>query len=218
MKTIDVFIVDDHALVIGGVRNLLNSVPHIHITGEFLNGKALLETLEHTRPDILLLDVLLPDINGKDLALILTKQYPDVKIIALTSLDAPTHVKSMMRNGCQGYLLKNADPETLLQAIDIVYEGGQYIEPGLEKQMLNSFLNFKSSQKKEQANLQNTKLTQREKEILQLLVKENSNQDIADQLCVSIRTVEYHRLSLQKKLDTKTPMGLLKAAIEMGLV
>ncbi len=218
MKKIDIFVVDDHSLVIAGIRNLLSNAEHIRIVGEFSNGRSLLDALRYIQPDILLLDILLPDKNGKDIALVLAKQYPAVKIIALTSLDAPVHVKSMMRNGCRGYLLKNAGQETLIQAIETVHGGGQYIEPSLEKQMLDNFLNFKNNQKKESAGFQNTKLTKREKEILQLLVKENSNQDIAEQLYVSVRTVEFHRQNLQQKLDVKTPMGLMKAAIEMGLV
>jgi len=218
MKTIRIFVTDDHSLVIAGIQNLLDQVEHIRITGTYSSGKALLQGLEAGQPDILLLDILLPDINGKELALLIKKQYPDVKIIALTSLDAPLHVKAMMRNGCSGYLLKNTDRETLKTAIETVFQGGQFIEPGLEKQMLNSFLNFRNRQKKDPHNPQHTKLTKREKEILALIVKENSNQEIADKLYVSVRTVEFHRQNLQQKLDVKTPMGLLKAAIEIGLI
>jgi DNA-binding NarL/FixJ family response regulator len=219
MKQINLFIVDDHSLVIAGIHNLLKPYEEeFRITGEFLTGRALLEGLKEATPDVLLLDVILPDINGKELALIVKKQYPALKIIALTSLDAPVHVKSMMRNGCDGYLLKNTSQEILCHAIRTVHQGGQYIEQNLEKQMLHSFLNFKNNQKQEIRNAQNTKLTKREKEILSLIVKENSNQDIADMLCVSVRTIEFHRQNLQLKLDIKTPMGLLKAAIEMGLI
>ncbi len=217
MKKIRVYIVDDHSLVIAGVCNLLQNTPHIEIAGEFATGRELLEALNTERPDIILLDILLPDINGKELTLMIKKEYPEVKVIALSSLDAPTHVKAMIRNGCEGYLLKNARKEIMVEAIETVYSGGQYIESNLEKKMLNSFLNFRNRQEKEVVNLHNVKLTKREKEILSMIVKENSNQDIADRLFISVRTVEFHRKNLQQKLDVRSSLGLLKIAIDMGL-
>lgn len=216
-KKINVCIVDDHSLVIAGLHNLLRNSEEVMISGEYLTGKELLEGLEQQVPDVILMDILLPDINGKELALIVRQQYPEAKIIALSSLDAPTHVKAMMRNGCQGYLLKNTRKEVLIEAIKKVYEGEQFIEPGLEKKMLNSFLNFQSRQNKEVKNLHNIKLTKREREILAMIVKENTNQDIAGRLYISVRTVEFHKKNLLQKLDVKSTLGLLKAALDMGI-
>lgn len=218
MRKINIAVVDDHSLVLAGLNNLLKDAEHIVIAGEYANGADLLKGLHQSVPDILLLDILLPDINGKDLALLLKKDYPKLKIIALSSLDAPVHVKTMMRNGCDGYLLKNADQLVLIDAIEKVFQGEKYIEKSIEQQMLNSFLNFKTKQKKERSKDQKVKLTKREKEILQLLIKENSNNEIAEQLFLSVRTVEFHRQNLQQKLEIKTSLGLLKAAIEMGLI
>lgn len=216
-KKISVCIVDDHSLVIAGLQNLLRNSDEVVISGEYLTGKDLMDGLEQSLPDVILMDILLPDINGKELALMVRHQYPEVKIIALSSLDAPTHVKAMMRNGCQGYLLKNARKEVLIEAIKKVYEGEQFIESGLKKKMLNSFLNFQNRQKKELSNLHNIKLTKREKEILAMIVKENTNHDIAGQLYISVRTVEFHKKNLLQKLDVKSTLGLLKAALDMGL-
>lgn len=218
MNSIKIYIVDDHALVIAGLQNLLKTLTHIEIVGEFTTGKALLDGLENQEPDVILLDILLPDINGKELAAIVKQTYRHVRIIALSSLDAPQHVKSMMRSGCDGYLLKNADREVLQKAIETVCSGGQYIEATLEKQMLNSFINFRNSQKIRNSEQLTAKLTKREKEILSLIVREHTNQEIANMLFLSVRTVEFHRQNLQQKLDVKSPMGLLKAAIDNGLV
>lgn len=214
---IKVCIVDDHSLVIAGLQNMLRNSADVEIIGEYQTGKELLEGLQQIKPDVVLMDILLPDINGKDLALIVKQDFPETKIIALSSLDAPTHVKAMMRNGCHGYLLKNARKEVLIDAIKKVNDGEQFIESGLEKKMLNSFLNFQNRQNKEVTNLHNIKLTKREKEILAMIVKENTNQDIASRLYISVRTVEFHKKNLLQKLDVKSTLGLLKAALDMGI-
>ncbi len=216
---ISIFITDDHPLAITGLMNMLLPYRHISVTGTFVSGDALLEGLKKEQPDILLLDILLPDINGKELAQLITTTYPDIRIIAITSLDAPTHVKSMMRNGCKGFLLKNIDQSTLVEAIDTVYKGGEYIESSLKEQMLGNILNFRKRMETEGSEkLKAPRLTNREKDVLDLIVKEYSNQEIADQLYLSIRTVERHRFNLMRKFDAKSPIGLLKSAIELGLV
>lgn len=216
---ISIFITDDHPLAITGLMNMLLPYKHISVTGTFVSGAALLGGLQQAQPDILLLDILLPDTNGKELAQLITTTYPHIRIIAITSLDAPTHVKSMMRNGCKGFLLKNIDQSTLVEAIDTVYGGGEYIESSLKEQMLGNILNFRKRMETEGGErIKAPRLTNREKDVLDLIVKEYSNQEIADQLFLSIRTVERHRFNLMRKFDAKSPIGLLKSAIELGLV
>lgn len=214
---ISVFITDDHPLAITGLMNMLLPYKHISVSGTFFSGEELLEGLRSEQPDIILLDILLPDINGKDLALKISNAYPEVRIIAITSLDAPTHVKSMLRNGCKGFVLKNIDQPTLVAAIESVYRGEEYIESSLKEQMLGNLLNFRKRTVNSET-LVKPRLTNREKEVLDLIVKEYSNQEIADRLFLSIRTVERHRFNLMRKFDAKSPIGLLKAAIELGLV
>lgn len=214
---ISIFITDDHPLAITGLYNMLLPYGNINVTGTFQTGQALLDALALSQPDILLLDILLPDLNGKELALMISKQYPGLKIIAITSLDAPTYVKAMMRHGCSGYLLKNTDQETLCEAIETVYRGQEYIEPTLKEQMMDNLFRYKKEHKNPQLKVNVPRLTNREKDVLDLIVKEYSNQEIADQLYLSIRTVERHRFNLMRKFDAKSPIGLLKTAIEMGL-
>lgn len=205
-------IVDDHPLAITGLRNMLLACEHIKVTQCYATGTALLAGLQKAQPDVLLLDMLLPDINGEELAAIISKDYPSIKILVITSLDATIHIKTMLRNGCKGYLLKNTEVDTLIQAIEQVHEGMEYIEPSLKEQMLHNLLHYRKKNKKTPI------LTRREIEILKLITEEFTNQQIADKLSLSMRTIEKHRFSLLQKLDSKNTAGLVKTAIELGLI
>ncbi len=210
--SIQVAIIDNHPMTIKGVQAMLAAYPQIKLRSMYTTGKALLDGLKESLPDVLLLDLLLPDTSGKELAEIITAEYPSVRIIALTSLDAPSHVKSMMRRGCSGYLLKDTDAETLAFAIEQVYTGKEFIEPSIKEQILQNVLKMKKP-----AIEHLPKLTHREKEILTLIVQEHTSQEIADKLFISLRTVETHRFSLLQKLDAKNMVALVKIAMQMGL-
>jgi DNA-binding NarL/FixJ family response regulator len=209
---IRVAIIDDHPLAIAGLQNMLSSCEAITVSSTYSSGAALLKGFEQEQPDVLLLDVLLQDMKGQELAGIIRARYPIVRMLAITSLDAPIHVKSMMRNGCNGYLLKNTDVKNLICAITEVHEGKEYIEPSLKEQMLQNMLHFKRGNK-----TGNPTLSRREKEILQLIIEENTNQQIADKLFLSLRTIENHRFSLLQKMEVKNTVGLIKMAIQLGL-
>lgn len=191
---------------------MLAPYPQIQLTAAYPSGKALLAGLEHAQPDVLLLDIMLPDTSGKELAETISATWPDIRILALTSLDAPSHVKGMMRRGCTGYLLKDTDAPTLVHAIEQVYEGKEFIEPSIKEQILQNVLKLKKG------SIDNIpKLTQREKEVLTLIVQEYTSPEIADKLFISLRTVEAHRCSLLQKLDAKNLVALVKIAMQMGL-
>lgn len=210
---ITVSITDDHPLALEGIQNMLRNVPEITIRNTYCSGEDLLLGLETDQPDVLLLDMLLPDKNGPELTAIISKTYPQVRIIAITSLDAPVHMKNMMRQGSKGYLLKNTDKTSLVQAIKQVYEGQEYIDPVLKEKLLNHVLHYQ----KQHAG-KSPDLTQREKEILRLIVNEHTSQEIADKLFLSLRTIETHRFNMQKKLGVNNNIGLVKIAIQMGLI
>ncbi len=210
---IRVHIVDDHPIAISGLKNMLLGFTHIQVTACFVTGADLLNGLKKEQPDVLLLDMLLPDIKGADLAATVTQLYPHVRILTITSLDAPTHVKTMMRSGCKGYITKHAEQEIVRQAIEAVYAGEEFLEPFLKEQMLQYMLKTGKQQKQ-----RFPVLTRREKEVLELVVREFSNQEIADKLFLSLRTVENHRFNLQQKLEVKNTVGLVKAALQMGIV
>src|SRR6202012_5738804 len=132
-------------LAINGLQNMLLASDNIVIRGTYVSGSALLEGLKQEQPDVLLLDILLPDKKGSELATIIAQDYPEVRILVITSLDAPSHVKSMMRHGCKGYLLKNTDQQTLVHAIEEIYAGREFVEPVLQEQMMRNMLHFQKT-------------------------------------------------------------------------
>ena len=192
---------------------MLAGYAHLELCGVYHSGNDLLKGLDKQLPDILLLDIILPDQSGKMLVPVIKEKYASVKVIALTSLDAPAMVSSMMRRGCKGYLLKDTDQQTLIDAIESVYAGNEFIEPSLKEKLLSNLLNFNNNQEKIIP-----EITQREKQILKLIAEEYTTQQIADTLFISFRTVENHRYSLLQKLDVKNTVGLVKVAIKLGLV
>jgi DNA-binding NarL/FixJ family response regulator len=205
---INVAIVDDQVIILNGLQKILADASHIHITNVFNHGDELLESLETTQPDVLLLDIQMPGKSGIELAGIISKKYPAVKMIALTNVDVLMQMKQMLQKGCLGYLLKDVSPEVLVKAIETVHRGEQFLHEDLKQQLLSSL----SGQDNKQL------ITRREKEILKLIVDEHTNQDIAGKLFLSLRTVENHRNNLLQKLSVKNTAGLVKVAIQEGLV
>lgn len=211
---IKVAITDDHPLVIEGLQNALSAFPKIEITDVYSSANALLKGLKKSVPDVLLLDIQLSDTPGNELAPVLIETYPQLRILVLSSMDATSYVKDMMQHGCMGYLLKsNTDRKMLAQAIEQVYAGKLFLDPSLKEDLLYGMLKEQKSVK-----VTRPKLTLREQEILQLIVAEHSNQEIADKLFLSLRTIEAHRYNLIQKLNVKNTVGLVKAAMQMGLV
>lgn len=215
MNPIHIALTDDHPMVISGLITLLQPYPHIRIQGTYTTAALLLEGLKFYQPDVLLLDILLPDQSGKDLVPVLRKAYPGLKLLILTSLDVPAMVVTLLRRGCKGYLLKGAEPETLVEAIETVYQGGEYIDEVLKEQLVQNAFQFKSS-KQDKAVI--PELTQREKEVLVLISEEYTTREIAAKLFISYHTAENHRNNLIQKLDVKNTVGLVKVAIQLGLI
>jgi len=143
---------------------------------------------------------------------IINMQFPSIKIIAFSSFDDTHYIKQIIRSGASGYLLKNADQQTILSAINSVMNGEEYIDESIKKILIQESI---SGQRR---SLFDIPLTKREKEILKLIADGNSNQEVADKLFISLRTVETHRFNLTQKLDVKNAAGLVKEAIKRGLV
>jgi len=211
---IKVAIADDHHLVREGLRNVLAADGQIQLCGAYANGHDLLEGLASGTPDVLLLDLQLPDYTGKALALEVMKRHPAVKIIILSAREESYHIEEMMQIGCAGYLLKsNTDHNLLLQAVTSVFYGELFLEETLKKQLLTGILRKKKKSEKT-ASL----LTHKEKEIMGLIMNGLSSQDIALQLGISIRTVETHRFSLLQKLEVKNTAELVRVVVEQHLL
>jgi DNA-binding NarL/FixJ family response regulator len=208
-----VSIVDDHPLATSGVKSMLEGYANIEVKGVYHSAASLVEGLSSFKPDVLLLDILMPGQSGKELAPLIKQLYPSVQIVALTSLDAPAMVSSMMRRGCSGYLLKDTDRQNLIDAIETVHAGKEFIDPSLKEKILANVLY--PGQEKEMIV---PEITKRELQILKLLAEENTTREISEKLFISFRTVENHRYSLLQKLDVKNTVGLVKVALKIGLI
>jgi len=205
-------ITDDHEMIRNGIDSLLENYPDILITGKYSNAEKTISALKKSLPNVLLLDINLPDIDGIDLCKILLKEYPDLKIIALSNFDETSFVKRILNNGALGYLLKNTNTEELVEAIETVLKGEQYLQKDIQNKLLNRSI---GQQKKETLNI---KLTRREKEVLHCIYEELTTQESADKLCISPKTVETHRMNLMSKLGAKNSVGIIKVAISKDLL
>jgi len=209
---ITIAITDDHQMVMQGIETMLRYEPDMVISHKYNTVAATVDGLSEQQPDILLLDINLPDGNGIDLCKKLMGLYPHLKIIALSSFSEIAFVKRILSNGASGYLLKNTSKEELITAFRSVLEGGQYIQNDIQKKLLQSSL----GQKKAASFI--PKLTRREKEVLTAIADELTTQEIADTLCISIKTVETHRMNLISKLGARNSVGLVKIALEKGML
>jgi len=198
--------------VLKGIESMLKDMPKIEVVGTYENASETLENIEKDKPDALLLDINLPDINGIDLCKQLVKKYPDLKIIALTNFDDISFTKRMLKNGAHGYLLKNTDKLEILEALKMVLSDELYIQKNIHKKLLNQVINRGVD------NGLKPNLTRREKEVLQAISEELTTQQISEKLFISPKTVETHRMNIMSKLGAKNSVGIIKIAIEKGLL
>lgn len=215
MNSIKVFIVDDHRLVREGFIAIINDFSEFELVGEASNGDMALKqiTLLDPKPDVVLMDINMPQMNGIECTKKLSKQFPEIKILALTMMNQSTHIKSMLRSGASGYILKDCNQNELKKAIISVHQGDTYFSQSVSQQVMKEFTKSKNQIKEAQA-----LLSEREKEILMLIVKDLSNKEIADKLNISPRTVDTHKQNLLSKTNTNSTAGLVVFAIKNELV
>lgn len=202
-------IADDHPVVLKGLQQILAEYEQLILMDTVSDGEQLLNVLQSHQPDVLLLDIQMPGKNGFELTQIISKKYPSIAILILTNIDLPYQARNILQNGASGFLLKSAHPQILLHAIETVYNGKQFIDPVIKELLL---------QEMTEPGTENLQLTLREKEILTLIAKEFTNAEIAEQLFISQRTVDNHRLNILFKLGVKNTAGLIKKAIQLGIV
>ncbi|MAX70728.1 MAG: DNA-binding response regulator [Flavobacteriaceae bacterium] len=210
--TTNIAITDDHEMVLRGIETMLNNTAEIKVIATYTNAKETIEGLKNDYPDVLLLDINLPDINGIDLSKQLLKTHKDLKIIALTNFDDMSFVKRMFKNGIHGYLLKNADKLELVTALKTVLSGELYIQKSINERLLNQ------TKSKPFDNGLNIKLTRREREVLIAISEELTTQQISEKLFISPKTVETHRMNIMSKLGAKNSVGMIKIAMERQLL
>lgn len=212
MNNIKIAIADDHPLITEGIQNMLRYDEAMEVTVIYHDGAELLEGLKVVQPDILLLDINMPGMQGDSLARIISRQYPAIKIIALTNLDNIYFIKSMLQNGASGYVLKNISKKRLLTALQTVYDGGTFLDDAVQEKIAEEQANIKK-----QTAYGNT-LTRREKEVLKLIAENNTSKEIGEKLHLSKRTIDHHRESLLSKMEVKNVAALVKKATELGLI
>jgi DNA-binding NarL/FixJ family response regulator len=210
---IRIVITDDHPIVLEGLQKVLHKRDGFEITGTYTDGKSLLNGLEQHLPDILLLDVYLPDIKGTELAKLVSQKYPSIRIIALTSTEHIPDIKLMLRNGCSGYLLKNVSVDVLSQAIKTVFAGEEFVEPVIKERLIQSLMHPTSL-----SGTIKPQLTSREQKILEMIGSGKTSQDIAGTLFLSYRTIQNNRQSLYKKFDVHNTAELIRMAIQNGML
>ncbi len=207
-----VVIVDDHTLFRNGLRILLNTLEDYQVVGEAANGRQFLDLLEKSVPDLVLLDINMPVMDGIEAATIAQKLYPDLKIITLSMYGEEDYYYKMVNAGVKGFVLKNSDIKEVKTALDVVYDGGSFFSSELLQNLVNS---LKSSSKSKESHAE---LSEREMEILILICQGLSNQEIGDKLFISKRTVDKHRANILEKSESKNTAQLVVYAIKNKLV
>jgi DNA-binding NarL/FixJ family response regulator len=205
-------ITDDHRMVLKGIVSMLQDTNDIQVVGTYGNAKETLENINNDAPDVLLLDINLPDINGIYLSKTLLKTYPDLKIIALTNFEDISFVKRMLKNGVHGYLLKNTDKLELITAFKTVLSGELFLQKNIKSSLLSQTVSKVSD------NGLKPNLTRREHDVLVAISEELTTQQISEKLFISPKTVETHRMNIMSKLGAKNSVGIIKIAIEKELL
>jgi len=209
---ISILVIDDHPLVGDGISMMVKEITHLQILTVCKTGKEALAFLEKTSPDVILLDISLPDIDGLELCTLIRKKNKQTKIIGLTSTNEAGIITQLLANGGNGYLLKNMEREELITAIDEVMNGRIFLSKAANQKILEQFHSLKDALKNKPV------LTRREKEILKLLYEGLTGPQIAEKLFLSPLTVETHRKNLMQKLNVNSVQQLLKVAGENKLI
>ncbi|HOW29977.1 MAG TPA: response regulator transcription factor [Bacteroidales bacterium] len=216
-ETIKILLVDDHHLVRAGIANLLAGENDLEVVGEASNAGEMIDLLKVQHPDLAVLDIALPDMSGIELARQMAKEFPQVKVIFLSMYTSEEFVFNAINSGAKGYLPKNTSRNELLQAIRAVYKGEEYFAESISNTILKSYIKKAKSGNLDQLRNESL-LSKREVEVLRLFAQGLTNQEIADKLFISIRTVESHKNHIMQRLELKTTVDLIKFAIRNNLV
>jgi two-component system response regulator NreC len=213
MGTIKIILADDHKLIRDGIKTLLKKDPDFEIIAEADNGRQLINIIENFSPDVVLVDITMPELNGIDAVAQLKKINPNLKFIILTMHEEGDYIMKSIQSGASGYLLKNAEYEELQEAIHIVAAGGRYFNSAISNIIIENI-----SKPAPQSNKEYPEFTGREIEILREVANGLSTKLIADKFSISNRTVETHRVNMMKKLEVHNTAELIKKAMDKKII
>jgi DNA-binding NarL/FixJ family response regulator len=213
MSAISVLLADDHELVRAGFRALLQTISGVKVVAESDDGRKALESVRAHQPDVVLMDLAMPGLNGLEATARIAKEFPRTRVIVLSMHKSEEYVLGALKSGASGYLLKDASPSELETAIRSVARGDTYLSPPVSRQVIEDYRK-RTGENQGPLDL----LTPRQREILQLIAEGRSTKDIADVLQVSVKTVETHRAQLMERLDIHDVAGLVRYAIRTGLI
>jgi DNA-binding NarL/FixJ family response regulator len=213
MKPARVLLADDHTLVRAGLRKLLESMPELTVVGEAADGLALLALAEQLQPDLVLMDIAMPGLNGLEATARLVKAQAGIRVLILSMHQNEEYVRQALRHGAVAYLLKDAAPVELELAIQAVQRGEIYLSPAVSRGVVSDYV-----QRLRGEDSPAVLLTPRQREVLQLIAEGHSSKEIARRLHLSVKTVETHRSQLMKQLDIHEVTGLVRYALRAGLI
>lgn len=211
---IRVLLVDDHPLVLEGISARLENEPDLVVVGTAADGQQALEQAQLLRPDVVMMDISMPVMNGFDAAARFQSDFPDIKVLILSMHESREYILKMIQTGAAGYVLKDVSADELINAIQTVFNGGTYFSSGASQSLFSEFGTKPAATS--QANLDS--LTQREQTVLKLVAEGQCNKDVARSLDISVRTVETHRQNIKQKLNIQTAAGLARYALENNLI
>jgi DNA-binding NarL/FixJ family response regulator len=214
MGKIRVLVVDDHTMVRKGLCSLLEAKPDIEVVGEAEDGREAIEKVEALLPDVVLMDITMPRLNGLEATRQIKRLFPKVKIVALTMYTNEEYIQQFLQAGASGYVVKQAAPAELMSAIQAVYRGDSFLSPLISKTVIDEYL----KRTEPAASSEQAKLTDREREVLQLIAEGCSNREIAQKLQISIKTAGVHRTNLMEKIGIHNVTDLVKYALRKGII
>ncbi len=214
-----IVLADDHMMFRQGVRRILEEIPAFRVTGEVKDGLELLRLLHTAPPHLVILDISMPNLRGIEATREIKKSHPDMKVLILTMHKDKEYLYHALGAGADGYILKEDADDELVAAIESIRQGNVYISSLLSSQVSQLIVQSSRSTSPTAEDLSKTEpLSNREREVLKLIAEAKSSKEIADLLCISIRTVQHHRSNIMKKLDIKKSTDLVKYAIRKGYV
>jgi DNA-binding NarL/FixJ family response regulator len=215
MKSIRVYLAEDHTIVRKAIRSLLDTQKEIEVVGEGNTGMEAVAQCVELKPDVILMDITMPEMNGVEATRQILKHNPDTSVVVLSVHKEQQYIFPVLKAGARGYVLKDDMVEDLISAIKAVVKGNSYFSPTIQNHLLRDYVRTGDES---QQTLKPDPLTPREKQVLQLIAEEHTNKRIAAKLNISLKTVQAHRTNIMEKLDIHSAAGLTKYAIATGLI